>query len=118
MWIWVNGLCWRRSSPPCWRYSPPKQQLPPPPTPQRPPLVLPRQDDGDGTVTISGELKAWHKVTLSLQGPYAHELDNRPNPFTFGGKIAWSSAKGFGVKFDKIGESQSEILNSFIEKTD
>jgi hypothetical protein len=45
-------------------------------------LVLPRQADGKGTVTISGELKQWHKVTLTLDGPYAHELDNEPNPFT------------------------------------
>ncbi len=46
------------------------------------PLVLPRQADGDGSVTVSGERKQWHKVTLSLQGPFAHELDNQPNPFT------------------------------------
>lgn len=46
------------------------------------PLVLPRNADGKGTVEISGELKAWHKVTLTLDGPYAHELDNEPNPFT------------------------------------
>jgi hypothetical protein len=46
------------------------------------PLVLPRQPDGDGTISVSGELKAWHKVTLSLEGPYAHERDNNPNPFT------------------------------------
>lgn len=45
------------------------------------PLVLPRQADGKGAVAISGELKQWHKVTLTLDGPYAHEQDNRPNPF-------------------------------------
>jgi hypothetical protein len=45
-------------------------------------LVLPRQADGNGTVNISGELKQWHKVTLTLDGPYAHERDNEPNPFT------------------------------------
>lgn len=38
--------------------------------------------DGDGKVTISGELKRWHKVTLTLAGPFAHERDNAPNPFT------------------------------------
>jgi hypothetical protein len=40
--------------------------------------------DGDGSITISGELKQWHKVTLTLDGPYAHENDNDndPNPFT------------------------------------
>lgn len=47
-----------------------------------PPLVLPRQPDGPGTVAISGELKQWHKVTLTLDGPFAHERDNAPNPFT------------------------------------
>ena len=44
-------------------------------------LQQPRQADGDGSVRISGELKQWHKVTLTLDGPYAHELDNAPNPF-------------------------------------
>ena len=46
------------------------------------PLVQPRQDHGDGSVDISGELKQWHKVTLTLDGPFAHEKDNKPNPFT------------------------------------
>ncbi len=46
------------------------------------PLVLPRKADGKGSVEITGELKQWHKVTLTLDGPYAHELDNEPNPFT------------------------------------
>jgi hypothetical protein len=42
----------------------------------------PRGNDGDGTVTVSGELKQWHKVTLDLAGPFAHERDQSPNPFT------------------------------------
>ena len=45
------------------------------------PLVLPRRDHGKGNVDISGELKQWHNVTLTLDGPFAHEKDNRPNPF-------------------------------------
>ncbi|MGE5126626.1 MAG: DUF5060 domain-containing protein, partial [Betaproteobacteria bacterium] len=32
-------------------------------------------------VTISGELKQWHKVTLTLDGPFARERDGDPNPF-------------------------------------
>lgn len=32
-------------------------------------------------VTISGELKQWHKVTLTLAGPEADESSNAPNPF-------------------------------------
>ena len=33
-------------------------------------------------VVISGELKQWHKVTLTLDGPAASEQDTAPNPFT------------------------------------
>ncbi len=47
-----------------------------------PPLVQPRQPNGDGSVSVSGELKQWHKVTLTLNGPFANEQDNEPNPFT------------------------------------
>ena len=46
------------------------------------PLVMPRSSDGKGDVALSGELKQWHKVTLTLDGPYANEKDNVPNPFT------------------------------------
>jgi hypothetical protein len=42
----------------------------------------PRKPDGTGAVKVEGELMQWHKVTLTLDGPYAHELDNEPNPFT------------------------------------
>ncbi len=49
---------------------------------QGPPLVQPRQPDGKGTVSLSGEMRQWHKVTLTLDGPFAHEHDNVPNPFT------------------------------------
>jgi len=47
-----------------------------------PALVLPRRPDGGGDVSISGELKQWHKVTLTLDGPFAYERDRAPNPFT------------------------------------
>src|SRR5688572_28695164 len=32
-------------------------------------------------VSISGELRQWHKVTLTLTGPQADEPSNAPNPF-------------------------------------
>lgn len=35
-----------------------------------------------GAVVVSGELKQWHKVTLTLEGPSANEADSAPNPFT------------------------------------
>lgn len=31
---------------------------------------------------ITGELKQWHKVTLTIDGPSARESDTDPNPFT------------------------------------
>jgi Tfp pilus assembly protein PilZ len=45
-------------------------------------------------------------------------IPNRPQPFTFSGKIAWSSRKGFGVKFDRVTAVQGDILKSFIEEND
>lgn len=41
-----------------------------------------RQPDGDGSVEIGGERRQWHNVVLTLNGPYAHEQDREPNPFT------------------------------------
>lgn len=41
-----------------------------------------RGADGDGRVTISGELKQWHKVTIDVAGPLACETNSSPNPFT------------------------------------
>ncbi|MSU49596.1 MAG: DUF5060 domain-containing protein [Opitutus sp.] len=41
-----------------------------------------RQPHGNGTVTVSGELQQWHKVTVNLAGPFAAETDTAPNPFT------------------------------------
>lgn len=37
-------------------------------------------EDGNGEVRISGEMKQWHKVTLTLDGPASAE-DATPNPF-------------------------------------
>lgn len=41
-----------------------------------------RPPNGDGTVRVTGELRQWHKITFSLNGPFASEQDNSPNPFT------------------------------------
>lgn len=46
------------------------------------PIVEPRGKDGDGSVVVSGELKQWHNISLTLDGPFAHEHDTDPNPFT------------------------------------
>jgi hypothetical protein len=60
-----------------------KKQSSSPTTPLGKTVLHPdRGEDGYGTVEVSGELKTWHKITLTLDGPYAHEQDNKPNPFT------------------------------------
>lgn len=41
-------------------------------------------------------------------------LPNHPRPFAFRGKIAWNSAKGFGLKFENVSVLQNDILKSFI----
>ena len=41
-----------------------------------------RQTTEEGQIRISGELKQWHKVTLTLDGPLARENDASLNPFT------------------------------------
>lgn len=46
------------------------------------PALAEGRHPNDGQVTVSGELKRWHKVTLDLIGPFARERDNDPNPFT------------------------------------
>lgn len=51
-------------------------------TPSAPPAPITRQPDGSGKIELSGEPKQWHKITLTLDGPFAHERDTQPNPFT------------------------------------
>ena len=46
------------------------------------PLMKPRQPDGDGKVSVVGPAMVWHKLSLNIAGPFAHEYDNQPNPFT------------------------------------
>jgi hypothetical protein len=43
------------------------------------PLATSRQPDGNGTIAITGELREWHKVTLALDGPFAHERGTAPD---------------------------------------
>jgi hypothetical protein len=40
-----------------------------------------RQATRASDVSITGELRQWHKVTLTLTGPQADERSNAPNPF-------------------------------------
>ena len=40
------------------------------------------QPGASNAAAISGELRQWHKVTLTFNGPQASETDGSPNPFT------------------------------------
>jgi hypothetical protein len=46
------------------------------------PKLVARQADGGGAMALEGELKQWHKITLTMDGPFAAEADTEPNPFT------------------------------------
>ena len=44
-------------------------------------LVNAQRGGGANDITVSGELRQWHKVTLTLAGPQADETASAPNPF-------------------------------------
>jgi hypothetical protein len=43
-------------------------------------VLLGRSTVVEGKVVVTGELKKWHKVTLTFEGPDANEFPG-PNPF-------------------------------------
>ena len=43
-------------------------------------------------------------------------LPNHSQPFTLNGKIAWSSPRGFGLKFDEMTPQQGCILKTFVDQ--
>ncbi len=45
-------------------------------------------------------------------------LPNHSKPFTLKGKVAWSSTKGFGVKFKDMSVHQGEILKTFVDQNE
>ncbi len=57
--------------------------------------VVARVPDGDGAITVSGNLMQWHPITLDLDGPFAHEDDVAPNPFTdYAFSVTFAHASG------------------------
>lgn len=59
---------------------PTNEPSPKPEIKKLPDLQQPRKPDGNGMVTILGKTQ-WQPVTLTLDGPFANELDQKPNPF-------------------------------------
>ena len=45
-------------------------------------------------------------------------LPNHSKPFTLKGKVAWSSPRGFGVKFRDMSSQQGEILKTFVDQNE
>ena len=65
---------------------------------------------------MTGELKTWHKVTLTVDGPYAHEQDNQPNPFTdFRMKVKFSHADGVSYVVPGYFAADGDAANSSAE---
>jgi Tfp pilus assembly protein PilZ len=56
------------------------------------------------------------KVPVGKDVLLKFSLHNRQQPFTLNGKIAWSSTRGFGVKFEPVNAHLSDILKSFISQ--
>ncbi|MEL6109007.1 MAG: DUF5060 domain-containing protein [Planctomycetota bacterium] len=80
------------------------------------PLKQPRQADGDGGITVSGEAKQWHKITLDLSGPYAHEQDNAPNPFTdYEMTVTWKHNDGTTYTVPGYFAADGDAANSSAE---
>ena len=44
-------------------------------------LVNAQRGGAANDIAVSGELRQWHKVTLTLTGPQADETASAPNPF-------------------------------------
>jgi uncharacterized protein (TIGR02266 family) len=45
-------------------------------------------------------------------------LPSHTKPFTLRGKVAWSSPRGFGVKFREMSPQQGEILKTFVDQNE
>lgn len=45
-------------------------------------------------------------------------LPNHSKPFTLKGEVAWSSPRGFGVKFKDMSAQQEEILKRFVDQNE
>jgi hypothetical protein len=57
-----------------------------------------RQGADAGGVSISGELRQWHKVTLTFDGPQGDEASNAPNPFLdYRLSVAFTHESGTGA---------------------
>jgi uncharacterized protein (TIGR02266 family) len=61
-------------------------------------------------IETNQKFPAGQKMTLNFS------LPDHPQPFTLAGKIAWSSPRGFGLKFEKMTRQQGDRLKSFVDQ--
>jgi len=61
-------------------------------------------------IETNQKFPAGQKMTLNFS------LPDHPQPFTLAGKIAWSSPRGFGLKFEKMTPQQGDRLKSFVDQ--
>lgn len=56
------------------------------------------------------------KLPVGRQMMLKFSLPNHSQPFTLNGEIAWSSPRGFGLKFDEMTLQQGNILKTFVDQ--
>jgi hypothetical protein len=82
-------------------------------------LLLGSACDTRELLTISGEFRQWHPITLTVDGPATNELDD-PNPFTdyrldvtFVGPSHATTIPGYYAADGNAGESGAEVGNKW-----
>jgi uncharacterized protein (TIGR02266 family) len=63
-------------------------------------------------IETNQKLPAGKKISIKFS------LPNYPQPFMLTGKIAWSSPRGFGLKFEEMSPQQGNMLKSFVDQKD
>ncbi len=58
------------------------------------------------------------KLPVGKQMTLKFSLPNHSQPFSLNGKIAWSSPRGFGLKFDEMTSQQGNMLKTFVDQKD
>jgi Tfp pilus assembly protein PilZ len=70
-------------------------------------------------ISIGGVfIETSEKFPIGKEVVLKFSLPNHPQPFTLVGKIAWTSPRGIGLKFDDVTFQQGDMLKSFVEEKD
>jgi uncharacterized protein (TIGR02266 family) len=70
-------------------------------------------------ISIGGVfIETSEKFPIGKEMMLKFSLPNHPQPFTLTGKIAWTSSRGVGLRFDDVTTQQGDMLKSFVEEKD